>query len=726
MTLLNKCALRRLAPSRLFSDIPEESQRLRVLTLTTAVWVALSLNWLTGSLWIPSIAIGLACVGHWASWRWRRHSLRYRSIAIALSIVGLSLAVIFIATPAGLASALTADRLPIAEYIMLVSGIASFGLRTRGGLYAQLTLSGIVLFFVGERAFDPTFVVFLIVFLGLFLTIFAIAFVEDQLSIAQAHWPGGQLGRIWFWLVPVGGGLLVCSTLAFSLLPADLRGHLGSQRVGIMPFMGEGGELEATAMAPLGPGSQGQDAPNATLIDEATGSGDHDPGGLGALTAEPFEGRSVATDPRDMVMHVRSKVTSYWRGRLFDQFDGQTWFRSRDPLVELPLFRYKNFYWQAFFVEQDQPGSLFGGYNPVRLLLSSDLRDSVSLSAGSTYSVLSQQPTLESHSLRAEGAGQPGDQYLLLPPESEGLQHVAREIVGVESWPFQQLWLIVSYLRQHHSYSATAPNQLQLSGSVDDFLAGGTSGTSLDFATATVLLARAVGLPARLAVGYLPGKFERFSGTHEVRIRDAHAWAEVNFARHGWVAFDGTPRPELDVFTSGDLSGFTGATFIFQTRVGGGLYSFLHSGASRVMRGTANLLEGRGGLIGPTSAVVAVLCLGLATFWILQVRSRGKKQEWRYSRLPGEGRRQILQAHRRMQRLLRKQGLQTRRSSQTLREYAESAARHFGDPPPELEWFTEAGWVAAYDPVGPGHALVREAAERLSRVRHGRTCTPGT
>ena len=122
--------------------------------------------------------------------RVRRAPLSYRSILIVVSIVGL-----LTATRGDFLDAITGDRLPVAGYLLLISSIACFGLKTRGGLYAQLTLSGLVLFFVSERAFDQTLAGFLIVFLGLFMTFFAIAFMEDQLRIAKSHWPEGQLGR---------------------------------------------------------------------------------------------------------------------------------------------------------------------------------------------------------------------------------------------------------------------------------------------------------------------------------------------------------------------------------------------------------------------------------------------------------------------------------------------------------------------------------------------------
>ena len=54
------------------------------------------------------------------------------------------------------------------------------------------------------------------------------------------------------------------------------------------------------------------------------------------------------------------------------------------------------------------------------------------------------------------------------------------------------------------------------------------------------MMAREVGIPSRVAVGFLPG--ERVEdNTWEVSIRDMHAWPELYFAGYGWVRFEPTP-----------------------------------------------------------------------------------------------------------------------------------------------------------------------------------------
>jgi hypothetical protein len=52
-------------------------------------------------------------------------------------------------------------------------------------------------------------------------------------------------------------------------------------------------------------------------------------------------------------------------------------------------------------------------------------------------------------------------------------------------------------------------------------------------------MARAIGLPARVAVGFVPGVLKE-DGFH-VKGRDAHAWPEVYLSGYGWVPFEPTP-----------------------------------------------------------------------------------------------------------------------------------------------------------------------------------------
>lgn len=86
-----------------------------------------------------------------------------------------------------------------------------------------------------------------------------------------------------------------------------------------------------------------------------------------------------------------------------------------------------------------------------------------------------------------------------------------------------------------------------------DFLLTTHRGYCQHFAGAAALLLRMAGVPTRVVVGFATGQ-ESAPGTYRVRDKDAHAWIEVYFPGHGWVAFNPTPAAaSADVPASLDL-----------------------------------------------------------------------------------------------------------------------------------------------------------------------------
>ena len=58
------------------------------------------------------------------------------------------------------------------------------------------------------------------------------------------------------------------------------------------------------------------------------------------------------------------------------------------------------------------------------------------------------------------------------------------------------------------------------------------------------LMARILGIPARVGIGFLPGQAGK-DGEYIVRMHDMHAWPELYFQGVGWVRFEPTPSARV-------------------------------------------------------------------------------------------------------------------------------------------------------------------------------------
>ena len=109
---------------------------------------------------------------------------------------------------------------------------------------------------------------------------------------------------------------------------------------------------------------------------------------------------------------------------------------------------------------------------------------------------------------------------------------------------YERAEALADYLKRDPSftYSTTAGVPPSDQDFVDFFLFDpelGRSGYCQYYATAMVMMARSVGLPARLAVGFAPGE-RQDDDTFLVREANAHAWAEIYFPGYGWQIFEAT------------------------------------------------------------------------------------------------------------------------------------------------------------------------------------------
>lgn len=131
--------------------------------------------------------------------------------------------------------------------------------------------------------------------------------------------------------------------------------------------------------------------------------------------------------------------------------------------------------------------------------------------------------------------------YLELAPaiDVDRIQAVAQDVTDRTETRYDQALALQQYLRSPLDFTYDTTVTPTGSDSVSEFLDSQT-GYCVQFGTTMVVLARSLGIPARLAVGFLGGEATD-DNTFVVRGSDAHAWPELYFADEGWVRFEPTP-----------------------------------------------------------------------------------------------------------------------------------------------------------------------------------------
>lgn len=144
----------------------------------------------------------------------------------------------------------------------------------------------------------------------------------------------------------------------------------------------------------------------------------------------------------------------------------------------------------------------------------------------------------------ARATANAGDRALTteVPPEvTDRVRALAREVTADAPTAGAKAQALEVFLRSDRFSYSTAPTAGVGDGlaTIDDFLFRSREGYCEQFAGAMAIMAREVGIPSRMAVGFAPGT-QTDSGW-EVTARDLHTWPELWLDGLGWVAFEPTP-----------------------------------------------------------------------------------------------------------------------------------------------------------------------------------------
>ncbi len=258
----------------------------------------------------------------------------------------------------------------------------------------------------------------------------------------------------------------------------------------------------------------------------------------------------------------------YVRGVAFDQYDGKTWTNrlnyrrniSEDAIGTFVLRRSRlpappalgETIRQNILLEPLDTPVLFAAPFAEQVSgtfpsLQSDLIGSVYLPFPSSsrieYSVRSRSNPVLSTDLDSEPILYPESfirHFLQIPAQSDRIATLAADVTHTQRTTYEKANAILSFLTHNFRYSLDAP----LTGQdqpLEEFLFTRKTGYCEHYATAMVMMLRAIGVPARLVTGFLATEWNEYGNYYVVRQQDAHAWVEVHLPHSGWITMDPTP-----------------------------------------------------------------------------------------------------------------------------------------------------------------------------------------
>ncbi|SHH21330.1 transglutaminaseTgpA domain-containing protein [Geodermatophilus nigrescens] len=169
-------------------------------------------------------------------------------------------------------------------------------------------------------------------------------------------------------------------------------------------------------------------------------------------------------------------------------------------------------------------------------------RDTTTASAG--YRVTAVEPRPSEDELRAAGPLRADDPVrerdTAIPPLAPEVTDLVDQLTAGAATPYDAVRSIHGWFSRENGFVyslATAP------GTTGDDLADFLrlkQGYCEQYAGAMAAMVREAGIPARVALGYTPGRIQP-GGERLITSSDAHAWVEVYFDDLGWIPFDPTP-----------------------------------------------------------------------------------------------------------------------------------------------------------------------------------------
>jgi len=520
---------------------PEHSGRLRVAA-TCSVAVSLLAAAAEHEIARSTVVLCIALVsaGMAFSHRSRNRTLGWVKVGVAVGALA-AMGWFVEQLSGGPVGDITSVEDPLTILFAWVLVVHSFHVPARRDVVFALAGSGAMMAVAAAQAVDMNF--------GLYAVGWIACGLWTLLEVGAAASGGGR-PRV---RVSAGSaaGLMVAGLVVFLLLPAptagvrlDFRNAAGSAGPVAHP-----GALAGDAGSPLELSHPGRSS-------GPTGVG----GFLGFAGSLNTAVRGHLSDR--VVMLVRASVPTFWIGETYDHWSGQSWSatdtrslvldggspfsvpappssRARPGVDDLQTFYIKDATADLVF-HADQAQQVW--FPAPRLYLQPDgsLISPIGMGQGAIYSVDSSVQQPPPADLRAAPPGPSDSGYTQLPAPYPDVHQLAVSVTAGDRDTYDTVQSLIAWMGANTRYSTDIPALPPGADAVRQFLFASRTGYCEQISTALTVMLRTLGIPAREAVGYVPGPYNPVTDLYQVREEDAHAWVQVYFPRYGWVSFDPT------------------------------------------------------------------------------------------------------------------------------------------------------------------------------------------
>jgi hypothetical protein len=294
------------------------------------------------------------------------------------------------------------------------------------------------------------------------------------------------------------------------------------------------------------------------------------------------------------------------------------------------------------------------------------------------------------------------EKYLDLPSISPRIVAEARRIVANASTPYERALALQNHFRTNYRYDIKAGAGHD-ERTLETFLFQSKSGYCEQFAGAYAVLARLIGLPARVAVGFTPGVLDEGAGVYRVKGGHGHATGHTGLQpdQDDTLAEAAAAADTTTTLPAGQEPNETPTTLPESAEDG----QALPTGP-----------EDEPGLPGVVNLLLVVI--GLVALWAIVVPTLHARRRRERRRRPGSAAK-VLADWTDTAEVLGAAGV-SRRPAETMTEYAGRAAQSAGlqpEPSQALRRLAGDASVAAYADVDVPEEVASRANGDAARVR---------